>query len=731
MPSLDPRFVLMQPLQDYFIDKDSGFPLSAGVVTFYEDDGSGSSSVLKPIYELSLSPSNEYIYTQLNNPVTLTSIGTFADDDGNDILPYLYPYQGLPTDTFTGPIELYYITVDSSGGVRQFTRSAFPNISSTPSPEEGSSSTNNELSNPQFVEVSFSPLTDKIFTISGATTIEIAPSWFIDATGSGTITVSRLDITDEIPSNPPFSLKLQCAGSLTGNVFLRQRLDNSPRLFADGYVSGYFIAASNDSSAHLLTLTYDASNGQSEIICSGSTTTNNLYNEITGTVSTSGITNNDPGSTGYIDVTLTIPTTCNINLSSFQISGVQQLNSVSPFSQESTARQKDHLFHYYEDSIIIQPKDSILVGWDFSLNPWQFSPKAVTNFPYTPGTIGYCADQTIIKTEIANSILVGKAIGNPDAGYLEIVARGGVTQGQIAVIQYIDKYSAAPYFNNILSSLVRIRMQAGAISTIRFKMRLITSATTPATLAAGEPITGWDLNKNPIFSAQWLAIAPQNDPIYVIGDSIPDNAYVFNNFVLPSYDTMRYMGVVLYTLDPLDNNVPDILLIRNVSLVPNEFAIDVNPKTYDQVLRECEFYYEKTYLDGNIAGAATAVGSLYAIQNLSTGLSTDVLPKGFGASFCTEKCITPTLTFYSVAGTINTVTAHAAWNLATVFQSGSGDTTSATTAIWDQSVSTTSFANTVKPAFNYASIFHIATAGTSIYEGWINYHYTADSRLGQ
>lgn len=731
MPSLDPRFVLMPSLQDYFVDKDSGFPLSAGVVTFYVDDGSGSSSVLKPIYELSLSPSNEYIYTQLNNPVTLTSIGTFADDNGNDILPYLYPYEGSPTDAVTGAIELYYITVDSSGGVRQFTRSAFPNVTDTPTPQEENLATNNELSNPQFVEVSFSPLTNNIFTVSGALSIPVAPSWYIDATGSGTITVTRLDITDELPSNPPFTLKLQCAGSLTGNVFLRQRLDNSPRLFADGFVSGYFIAACNDSTGYPLALSYRASNSQSVIICSGSTTNNNLYTEIAGVTSTASITNNDPGSTGYIDIILTIPTTCNINVSSFQICGVESLSSITPFLQESTARQKDHLFHYYEDSILIQPKDSILVGWDFALNPWQFSPKNVINFPYTPGTIGYCADQTIIKTEIADSILVGKAIGNPDAGYLEIVARAAVTQGQIAIIQYIDKYSAAPYFNNILSSLVRIRMQSGAATTIRFKMRLITSATAPATLAAGEPITGWDLNKNPVFSAQWQAIVPQNDPVYVVGDTIPDDSYAFNNFILPDYSTMRYIGVVLYTLDPLSNSVPDILLIRDISLVPNEFALDVNPKTYDQVLRECEFYYEKTYLDGNIAGAATTVGSLYAIQDISTGLSTDVRPRGFGASFCTEKCIIPTLTFYSVAGTINTVTAHAAWNLASVFQSGSGDTTSVTTTIWDQSVSTTSFSNTVKQAFNYASIFHIATAGTSTYEGWINYHYTADARLGQ
>lgn len=122
--TLDPRFVLCPPLQEYFVDKDTGEALSGGIVTFYKDD---SRSILKPVYQLSGSPPyGPNSYVELNNPIILTSVGTFADDNGNDIVPYLFPYDGTPEDS-EGNIELYYITVYSSLGVLQFTREAWPN----------------------------------------------------------------------------------------------------------------------------------------------------------------------------------------------------------------------------------------------------------------------------------------------------------------------------------------------------------------------------------------------------------------------------------------------------------------------------------------------------------------------------------------------------------------------------------------------------------------------------
>lgn len=115
---LDSRYVLAPSLQEYFVDKDNGLPLSDGTVYFWKDQ---ARTVPKPVFEISGTPPN-YSYTQLPNPVTLSSVGTFEDGSGNDILPYYFPFDA------NGDIELYYIEVFSSGGVLQFTREGWPNF---------------------------------------------------------------------------------------------------------------------------------------------------------------------------------------------------------------------------------------------------------------------------------------------------------------------------------------------------------------------------------------------------------------------------------------------------------------------------------------------------------------------------------------------------------------------------------------------------------------------------
>jgi len=121
--ALNASYVIASDLQGVFVDKDTGQPLSHGIVTFYKDN---DREVLKPIYKLTGSPP-DYTYTEVANPMTLTASGTFADANGNDIVPYYKPYNE------NGGVELYFVTVYSSvdGEVPanlQFTREAWPNI---------------------------------------------------------------------------------------------------------------------------------------------------------------------------------------------------------------------------------------------------------------------------------------------------------------------------------------------------------------------------------------------------------------------------------------------------------------------------------------------------------------------------------------------------------------------------------------------------------------------------
>lgn len=116
--SLDPRYLIAPTLEQVYIDKNSGLPLANGIITFYQDK---QRTVLKSVYTLSGDPSNTYV--ALPNPLRLSAVGTVQDKNGNNVLPFYFPYNEQ------GNIELYYVTVESAEGKLQFTREAWPNTS--------------------------------------------------------------------------------------------------------------------------------------------------------------------------------------------------------------------------------------------------------------------------------------------------------------------------------------------------------------------------------------------------------------------------------------------------------------------------------------------------------------------------------------------------------------------------------------------------------------------------
>lgn len=115
--NIDSRYVTAPALEQAFIDKKSGLPLVNGIITFYQDK---QRTVLKPIYTLSGDPSCTYV--ALPNPLRLNAVGTIQDANGNNVLPYYFPYDD------EGNVELYYVTVESMDGQLQFTREGWPNL---------------------------------------------------------------------------------------------------------------------------------------------------------------------------------------------------------------------------------------------------------------------------------------------------------------------------------------------------------------------------------------------------------------------------------------------------------------------------------------------------------------------------------------------------------------------------------------------------------------------------
>jgi hypothetical protein len=141
MPGIDTSYIPLNYLQQYFVDKLDGSPLAGGLVTFYKDQ---ARTQLKSVYKISGTPPN-YVYTALpNNPLVLSSTGTFIDPvSGDDITVYLNPYDSA------GNIELYYITIHSALGVLQETREGVPNLGSASQNE--SIEATNYIPNGQFL----------------------------------------------------------------------------------------------------------------------------------------------------------------------------------------------------------------------------------------------------------------------------------------------------------------------------------------------------------------------------------------------------------------------------------------------------------------------------------------------------------------------------------------------------------------------------------------------------
>ena len=121
--AIDVNSLISAPmLQDAFVAKD-GTPLSAGVITCYVDT---ARTVYKNWYYQVGSP-GAYNYISLPNPMTLSAAGTIEDVNGNDVIPFFYPYN--ETD---GSLQPYYITVQDSNGQFQFTRENFPFFENPP-----------------------------------------------------------------------------------------------------------------------------------------------------------------------------------------------------------------------------------------------------------------------------------------------------------------------------------------------------------------------------------------------------------------------------------------------------------------------------------------------------------------------------------------------------------------------------------------------------------------------
>jgi hypothetical protein len=293
MSTPDTRYIPAFSINTIITNKDDAYALANGTVNFYSDI---DRTTPKEVFRLAGYPN--YYFESLGYSLTLSSTGTFIDQDGNPTVPYFFPYAS------DGSEELYYITCYSEDDIFQFDREAVPYVSTTGDITTELEATNiNQVANPQFVETLFG--TSKIYTVSGTQTTPIAPGWDLITSGSGTVTVSQqASISATEPTSPPYALQLLSTG-LSGTYKLRQRIYQSPKLFYNKYVASSFIVSVSSSSVILLR--WEPSNGGSYDLNIDQVAATGTYTSLSDVTYFNQTASIDPGTTGYIDLVFYIP----------------------------------------------------------------------------------------------------------------------------------------------------------------------------------------------------------------------------------------------------------------------------------------------------------------------------------------------------------------------------------------------------------------------------------------
>ncbi len=573
------------------------------------------------------------------------------------------PSSGLPNNIYFDPAQTWRIEIRKGNTQTDQLIYAINNYM----PGSGTSSVienplqfaQNIITNPQFSDIYFTSPFTYTQTNPAEYIVPVGPGWDLVLTGAGTtiLTQHAIDGASGSPGNPPYSLEIN--NSLWTSAVLRQRLSNNGAIFAGGAVGVSFDGNAVISPA-TVSITYNTSFGAEVLLITKSLPTGGLVAYKNAEDIPASASSDLPPTDAYVDIQINLPSG-RVVLTNIQVTGQSTplpdgfvAATEAPSFQELTYAQVVNAeFNVYQNSIMILPKNTIATGWNFRLNPWQFT-KPVTGIVVGTTPV-YTADQTIVVAREAASITVNRC--NDPYGLLQIVA-SGATQGEnIAIFQYIDTLTMMQYFGPFCSILVRARIVGD--TQVRLKARMFTCVGTPNTLATNDPISSWTAAGDPVFDALYSPRSPVDDPNPVILASYDTSqgtpvcpAMAFNsiNTQIVNSTPAATMGVMIYTVGALAQN--DVILIESISVVPNTFAIDSTPETYDESLRKCQFYFEYSWNPGSdvdlpATGLATVVGAATYIAPVAT--STKLT--GLNTPFKVIKRATPTMEWYS---TINT-----------------------------------------------------------------------------
>lgn len=456
-PTPNPLYFACFPLQEYFVNKDTGFPLAGGYVQFFSDP---AFTVPKDVFKQSL-VNNTWDYTNLGSTLVLSSVGTFIDDTGDDIIPFLFPYDGTPQSP--GNIELYFIRVWSGdpsvqGSVLQFTRQAWPpNLTQGSSPTDAFESSPNLFTNPQFATVNFINDVGQTYheiNVNGNGSIDLAPGWSLSYAGAGSLKLSQKELTNansDEATNPSYALQVESDAGVAP-IKLTQRLAYSPRVFENNYLSVAVLAKCGSTQSVPVTIDYITSTGNSKQVLSNETLNTNKFSLLSGVANAPvfiDVTNTDPPETGYVDMVMTVQSGVVMQFTSLFGCTVQNASSLVSNVQETNAQQTNAEFWYYKPQLEYKPIPSYTLGWNWPINPCQELGTTVAAAANAPGLSRYVADETIVFQNVDSAFAC--TFGNPG---MEITPAADTS---FAIIKYFEAAEAA----NILSTPLCVQLKAG------------------------------------------------------------------------------------------------------------------------------------------------------------------------------------------------------------------------------------------------------------------------------
>jgi len=593
-------------------------------------------------------PLNDEYYAffrQNTTPFALQNV--FQDPDGT--IPWANPLQFQPAGTL--PNNLYFdetlvYRIEIRHGSNPTDQLIYeidnfvPGITLTPG-NTALLTADNMITNPQFADVYFYPQSgssNPSFTFapgsSGNYTIELGPGWRLDLEGSGTITVEQFaisgqaDSSDGIVGNPTYFIDISNTGGWTG-VKLVQRFSNNGAIFANGAVAIAFSAAAT-TTAQDVEVNYVPSTGTPTPIFNRLIATGNLT-AYANLVNIPASSNTDLDDSAFVDIVFTLPVGSHLSFTNIQLTGqsvpLPSPTPVAPIYQEKTyERIVDQEFNVYKPALFNKRIPSRLVAWDFPLNPAQFIGSTVPPQATGINSSYYAWDQTILF-QSANS---GISVSSPNSGALTLTA--AVTT-QMALIQYLDTFET----RDLLSDRIAVNIAAisNTVSNLGIGCTVSLWYTKDATLPSAKlPVTSGssptsnslvatlDANGKPAtFNGNWFEVPrakQQEDASFVV---IPTGNAEFNDYNFHGWDlggiadvnNATFFAIVIGTASITSG---DSITFQSVGMMNGDLATRPGHQSADEVLRECRYFYEKSYELGTPRGSAVVNGVINTIAPL-------------------------------------------------------------------------------------------------------------------